>query len=410
MNVLVVTQYFWPENFRINDVVIGLKEEGHTVMVLTGKPNYPRGFFFEGYGFFKPTRELYEEIEVFRAPLIPRGSANGIRLVINYLSFALFGSIWGVWLLRKKKIDAILVYGASPITKAIPAIVLRRLKKAPLLYWVQDLWPESVLSAGNTNSKIVYKLANLITKFVYKNSDLLLAQSQGFIQALQKHNIPIDKIKYYPNYAEDIYSSITEHENIIHPPIPQGFIVMFAGNIGEAQGFDTIVQAARIVLEKNKKIFWVILGDGRKKISIQNQINEYGLNDNFLFLGSYPSNQMPYFFSQSDCLLISLKNDYIFSLTIPSKLQSYMAFGKPIVAALNGDAANIIKNSGCGLVADSEDAESLAKHILTLNTMPTGVLNEMGIKGKEYCKNNFDRASLLITLTELLKESKKIKI
>lgn len=408
MRILIVSQYFWPENFRINDIALGLKEQGHEVIILTGKPNYPEGSFYKGYSFAKPSFEYFEDIEIYRVPFIPRGKDNIIMLALNYLSFALFGCTWGLWLLRKKEVDSIFVFGISPITMAIPAIFLKKIKNASLLYWVQDLWPESVSSGGGINNKFIYSIADWITKLVYTNSDLILAQSKGFIDAIQKHNVPLKKIKYYPNYAENIYSKKAIDEKVIHPIIPKGFIVMFAGNIGEAQGFKTIVEAANKVYKENKNIYWVILGDGRKKEWVEEQINAYGLSDIFLFLGSYPSDKMPYFFNLSDILLVSLKDEYIFSLTIPSKLQSYMAFGKPIIAALNGEPAQIINEANCGLVSNSNDFENLASNVIKMSKFSEEVLFEMGENAKKYCEEKFDRQKLLLELNELFLQSKQI--
>lgn len=408
MRILIVSQYFWPENFRINDIALGLKEQGNEVIILTGKPNYPQGSFYKGYSFAKPSFEYFEDIEIYRVPFIPRGKDNRIMLALNYLSFALFGCIWGLWLLRKKDFDSIFVFGISPITMAIPAIFLKRIKKASLLYWVQDLWPESVSSGGNINNKFIYSIADWVTKFVYKNSDLILAQSKGFVSEIQKHNVPLKKIKYYPNYAENIYSKETIDEKVIHQIIPEGFIVMFAGNIGEAQGFKTIVEAANKVYEENKYIYWIIIGDGRKKEWVEEQINNYGLSDVFLFLGSYPSEKMPYFFSLSDTLLVSLKDDYIFSLTIPSKLQSYMAYGKPILGALNGEPAQIINDANCGLVSNSNDFENLASNVLKMSGYSKKILHEMGENAKKYCEDKFDRKKLLLELNELFLLSKQL--
>lgn len=408
MRILIVSQYFWPENFRINDIALGLKEQGNEVVILTGKPNYPQGVFYKGYSFTKPYFEYYEGIEIYRVPFIPRGKDNRVMLALNYLSFALFGCIWGLWLLRKKNFDSIFVFGISPITMAIPAIFLKKIKNANLIYWVQDLWPESISSGGNINNKFIYLVADWITKFVYKNSDMILAQSKGFVDAIQKHNVPPKKIKYYPNYAENIYAKKTIDEKVIHPTIPEGFIVMFAGNIGEAQGFKTIVEAANKVYKENKEIYWVIIGAGRKKEWVDEQIKNYGLSDVFLFLGSYPSEKMPYFFNLSDTLLVSLKDDYIFSLTIPSKLQSYMAFGKPIIASLNGEPAQIINDAKCGLVSNSNDSENLAFNVLKMSKYSKDTLNEMGENAKKYCEDKFNRKKLLLELNELFLLSKKL--
>lgn len=179
MRILIVTQYFWPESFRINDIALGLRDKGHKVTVLTGQPNYPAGSFFPGYGFFKKIREDYNGVDVVRVPLLPRGSGGGVRLVLNYLSFAFFASILAPFRCRSGY-DVIFVYEPSPITVGLPALLLKKLKHAPIMFWVQDLWPESLSATGAVRSAWVLKLVERLVRSIYRGCDVILVQSRAF--------------------------------------------------------------------------------------------------------------------------------------------------------------------------------------------------------------------------------------
>src|SRR2546430_7360433 len=204
MKLLILSQYFWPENFRINDVVEGLTERGHAVTVYTGLPNYPGGRYFAGYGFLGPLRERYKAAEVRRAPLIARGDGSGVRLALNFLSHALFATLLAPWLARGR-FDAILVYEPSPMTIGIPARALRALKRAPLLFWVQDLWPESLSATGAVKSRALLGLVDRLIKWIYRGCDRVLVQSEAFIPSVEAHGVPRSRIRYLPNSAENFY-------------------------------------------------------------------------------------------------------------------------------------------------------------------------------------------------------------
>jgi len=398
MRILVVTQYFWPENFRINDLVIGLIERGHEVEVLTGKPNYPKGDFYDGYSFLSKPLEIWNGANIHRSPLIPRGGAGGVKLMLNYLSFAIFCSMKALTL--RGSFDKILVYEPSPITVGIPAIVVKLMKKAKIYFWVQDLWPQSVTAAGGVSNKFVIGCLNKISKWIYKKSDKILIQSEGFRETLLAQNVANDKIIYYPNSVESLFS-VREAKKQIIEKLPNGFKIMFAGNIGESQDFETLVEAARIVANVNKDIKWVILGDGRKKEFVQEKIKEFSLEAQFYLLGSYAVEMMPDFFACSDVLLVSLKKSEIFSLTIPSKVQSYLACGKPIIGALDGEGAKIIADAGAGFVAPSGNSIILAEKILALYHLTPTDLSTMGINARKYFESNFEREKQLDKLLQI---------
>jgi len=398
MKILIVTQYFWPENFRINDLALALTERGHDVEVLTGKPNYPQGKFYDNYSFFSKGLEIWNGIKIHRSPLIPRGNSGGVRLMLNYLSFAFFSVIRSFSI--GGDFDKILVYEPSPITVGIPAIFMKRRKKANIYFWVQDLWPQSVSAAGGITNKYIIKLLDKITQWIYKASDKVLIQSEAFREIINKQGVEDKKIVFYPNSVESIFQ-VTSPKTEFLSLMPKGFNIMFAGNIGESQDFETIIEAAKIVKSVNSEIKWVILGDGRKKSYVEDKIKEFGLEDNLYLLGSFPVNEMPYFYACADCLLVSLKRDYIFSLTIPSKIQSYLACGKPILASLDGEGGRIITEARAGLVVESENPTELATRAIDFYNMSKMDIDQMGINARNYFDVNFERELLVDRLEQI---------
>lgn len=396
MRILLISQYFWPETFRINDLAESLFERGNEVTVLTGKPNYPHGKIYEGYSFWGYSKEVYKGIEVIRVPLIPRGSSSGIRLAMNYLSFIFFSCIYVLF--HKKQYDVSLTFAISPITQVYAALLHKKLYGSKAFLWVQDLWPESVSAAGKMHSSLIYKLLTKMVKSIYSNVDHICVQSKAFYSSILQKGVEEKKISYIPNWAEDLFLN----ENMINVSkyneiIPHGFIVMFAGNIGEAQDFDSIVKAA-IKTKTIMDIKWVIIGDGRKRKDLEKQIQEYDLAENVYLLGKYPVEEMPSLFVRADVMLVSLKDAEIFSLTIPSKIQSYMAFGKPIVSMMNGIGNSIIQEADCGYIASSGDYEGLVKNIIVAYHSKQEILNRKGENGRNFYETNFSKASVIDNL------------
>lgn len=400
MKILIVSQYFWPEEFRINDLALDLIERGHGVTVLTGNPNYPKGKFYKGYG-FKYSVEYYNSIKIIRVPIVPRGK-NSFTLVLNYISYLVSGSLFALF--HMQQYDKIFAVNFSPITAIYPAIVYKWRQKKQLLLWVQDLWPESVSSAGKVKSQGVMTLLTKMVKHIYKNSDKILVQSEAFIPSVKEKGVTDEKIRYMPNWAEDIYSHTSniskhKHEDII----PTGFKVMFAGNIGEAQDFDSILKAAEIT-KHFQEIKWVIVGDGRKKSLVEEEIIRLGLQETVFLLGRYPVEEMPSFFVHADVMLLTLKNETIFSMTIPSKVQSYMAFGKPIAGMLNGIGAKVIEEADCGYVSNAGDYRSLASNIILSYKQESKILQGKGNNGKNYYNKNFSKKVIIDNLIQIFQE------
>lgn len=401
MKILIVSQYFWPEEFRVNDLAIDLVEKGNEVTVLTGNPNYPKGKFYQGYG-LKFSTDYYHGVKIYRVPIIPRGSASSIRLALNYLSFAFNGSLFALF--YRKKFDVSLVFAISPITAAFPALVHKSLYKSKVNLWVQDLWPESVSAAGKMNSSFATRYLTKMVKWIYKSSDKVLVQSESFFPSVEEKGATKKQLRYVPNWAEDLFCnasniSETKYEDII----AKGFIVMFAGNIGEAQDFDSIIKAA-LLTKHVSEIKWVIVGDGRKRSWVDNEVIRLGLQQTVFLLGRYPLEDMPSFFIHADIMLLSLKDEDIFSMTIPAKVQSYMAFGKPIVGMLNGIGAKVIREADCGYIANAADYKSLANNIIHAYKQEPKILSEKGINGKNYYIQNFSKKVIIDNLIQIFQE------
>lgn len=402
MRILVVTQYFWPENFRINSLAKDLCSRGHEVTVLTGIPNYPKGKIFPGYRNFSWSSETYDGIKIKRVPMVPRGNATAFRLAINYFSFAISSSLYVLFLL-KGKYDVIFVFEPSPITVGIPAILIKKLKKIPILFWVQDLWPESLSATGALESKSLISMLSWLVKYIYNKCDYILVQSNAFIPSIEKCGVDKNKIKYFPNSAEKIYKPIDPRKVNLKSDIPEGFVVMFAGNIGAAQSIDTIVNAA-LILKQHDSIKWVFIGDGRYKDWLKEQITTHQLDNSVYWLKQKPMEDMPEYFSTADVLLATLKNDPIFSLTIPSKVQSYLACAKPIVASIDGETARIIEESGGGLAVPAENAEELANAVLEMCQMTEKERINIGANGRKYFEANYESERLVQQLEQWMSD------
>lgn len=404
MKILLVTQYFYPENFKSNDIAFELAKRGYDVTVLTGLPNYPKGKIYKGYGIFKKRKETVNGVKIIRTLVIPRGKGGGMMLALNYISWAVIASFRAFFLALNKKFDTVIVHETSPITQGFPALVIKKIQSIPIYFWVLDLWPESLQSAGGINNRSVLDFFTAVTRLMYRKSDKILISSRGFRQSILEKGDFADKLIYFPNWAEDIFSNINKSENLSLPELPNGFRIIFAGNIGEAQDFEHVMKAA-LLLKENKSIKFILIGDGRKKLWVDNFINKNNLNDTVYAIGRFPIETMPYFFSKADVMLLSLKDDYIFSLTAPAKLQAYMAAKKPVVAMINGEARNLIAESGCGLSVPACDSKGLADNILELQAMHPDKLKNMGLSGFNYYKKYFTKDICITNLENILKNN-----
>ena len=404
MNILVVSQYFWPENFRINDLVQELKARGHDLTVLTGLPNYPTGQWFSGYGLSAVGRNSWNKVNVVRVPVMRRMSAKGWQLALNYLSFAFSASLFGPMLCRGK-FDLIFVFEPSPFTVGVPGMVMRKIKRAPMLFWVQDLWPESLIATGAVRSQTILTIVGRMVRAIYRRCDQVLVQSMGFIEPAVKAGARRENIRYFPNWAEDFYHPFKLSPNAAQfSEVPEGFCIIFAGNLGTAQSLETIIGAAELLRNING-IQWVVIGDGRRHDWMKSEIRRKGLDQTVHFLGRKPPEEMPKYFALADVLLATLRAEPVFSLTIPSKIQTYLACGRPIVAALDGEGARIINESGGGIAVNAGDAAGLARAVKQMYDMSPQERNLIAKKARIYYEDHFDRKKLVQQLEHWMQES-----
>lgn len=402
MKILVISQYFYPENFRINDLCFSLAKKGHDITVLTGKPNYPKGTYFEGYNWKSNDKEIIEDVPVYRANLILRKKGKPLNLILNYLSFVFFGSIKVLKI--KQKFDKIFIYAPSPITIGLVGIIAKIKFKTKTYLWVHDLWPESVKIAGGIKSKLIIWLTDLMTRFIYNFTDLILVQSPAFKDYILRQGVSNKKIVYYPYYAEEFYKP-TQKEKKYKKYFPDGFNIVFAGNIGNAQNLETLVKSSILLKKEEIKVNFIIFGDGRDKQRIRDLVSKENLDDFFYFQDSLPPQEMPNIFSYSDSLYLSLKKSEIFSKTIPGKFQSYVACGKPIIASIDGITSDIIVDNKIGLVAPAEDFIKLSDAIINMIRISSLKREKYGKNALNYFYNNFKKEDLINRLEFILKSN-----
>lgn len=405
MRLLVVSQYFWPENFRINELVAELVTRGHAVTVLTGHPNYPDGQVFDAFRRDPAQFSTYAGARVVRVPLRPRGRSS-LQLALNYLSFVVWGGLLGPWRLRGQHFDAIFVFEISPITAALPAVLLSRIKRAPLLMWVLDLWPDTLAAVGVVRSARGLALVGRLVAFIYRRCDRILAQSRAFFPNIEHWSGDATRIRYFPAWAEAVFDG--NRDQVESAPelanCSGGFNIMFAGNIGDAQDFPAILDAAQRLAHRSE-IRWLIVGDGRAAGDVRAAVERLGLQGRVVMLGRHPLERMPAFFRAADALLVSLKAEPIFNMTIPGKVQTYLAAGIPLLGMLDGEGARVIAESGAGLVCGAGDGAALAAQVERLAGLNAQTRAAMGQRGQDYCRREFDRKALVSRLEEWLAEA-----
>jgi colanic acid biosynthesis glycosyl transferase WcaI len=414
MRILVVSQYFWPETFRINDIVLDLAGRGHKVTVLTATPNYPHGKIPPEY--LKAPQDFanYGGAEIIHIPVVLRGTTK-LRMLTNYLSYVISGLTIGTWRLAGRDFDVIFAFQGSPVTSVIPALLQRRLKRLPLAMWSIDLWPETLSALNIVRSPRVLGWVSRIVSFIYKRCDLILVQSKSFFPSVDRHlqmgaksGTGSPPIRYFPAWAEQTFEVSFDQVNLAPELEPyQGtFNVMFAGNIGEGQDFQTIIAAADALRDRSD-IRWLIVGDGRAAASVRADIAARRLEDRVIMFGRHDIERMPSFFKGASALMVSLKAEPVFAMTIPGKVQSYMRSGKPIVAMLDGEGAAVITEAGAGVVATPSDSQSLARAVRDLASRTPEELASIGAAGQAYCLREFDRVTLLNQLDQWLSDMKE---
>ncbi len=404
LRILIISQYFWPENFRINDLAVVFKEKGHEVTVLTGMPNYPAGKVYEGYTWWSKRRDDMAGLPIVRVPLFARRESKSWQLALNYLSFAISGCVFGAWMLRKQSFDVVFTFEVSPVSVGIPANFIAKQKSAKHFFWVQDLWPETLSATGAVQSPKVLAMVGRMVRWIYKHCDCILVQSKGFEKPAIDAGADAEKVRYFPNWAESLYRPVTlPQEAKEREEVPSSrFVAMFAGNLGSAQSLETIVGAAERL--KDYDIHWVFLGDGRRRAWLEGEVQSRKLSKIHI-LGHRDMQTMPAYFSLADAMLVTLRDDPVMATTIPGKVQSYLACGKPIVGALNGSGKDIIQQSGAGYCVASGDVEAFADALLTMSKQTKESRDAMGRQARAYYLENFDRDYLVAQLEAWMQES-----
>ncbi len=403
--ILFVCQYFYPETFRGNDIAFYLAEKGHNVHVVTGIPNYPKGKYFPCYGLFKKRNEIINGVKVTHLPIIPRGEGNKIMFALNYFSYLFVGWIWVFFHALFHKYDIVFCQQLSPVTMSSPAVLYKKLRNVPLYTWVLDLWPESLTVAGGINNKYVLKFFNWFVKSEYKNSDKILISSRSFNQSILQYGNYQDKIIYFPQWSDG--SQIISCRNFSLPNTLQelangnNFIIMFAGAVGDAHGMECNMQAA-LQTKDHKNIKWVIVGDGRRLNWVRTFVHEHNLDDTVFTLGRFPAETMPLFFEKADVMLVSLTDSPLFNMYSPAKIASYMAAERPIIAVLNGEGGEIIKEADCGWNIKAGDADALAQLVVSLSMTSRAGLCNKGHNGKIYYDRFFDKEKCLTRLQKIM--------
>jgi len=392
-HILVISQYFFPEQFRINDICEEWVKRGYKVTVVTGIPNYPQGKFYDGFGVFKQHKQTYRGIEIIRLPIVPRGN-NSLMLALNYASFVASGFFWQLF--TNLKPDNVFIFEVSPMTQALPGVWLSKKRKIPCYIYVQDLWPENVEIITGIKNKAIINAIGKMVDYIYKNSTGIFTTSRSFVEAIISRGVEKEKVHYWPQYAEDFYVPVKK-QDIEEIPNVDNLNITFTGNIGQAQGLDILVEAAKILKEDYQvdNVTFNIVGDGRYKEKLKQNITDNEVTDMFHFIGKQKPEKIPYILASSDIAFLSLIKDPLFSKTIPAKLQSYMACGKPILAAADGETSSIILESECGICVPSGDAISLAKGILEYLEMPPEKISSIGKRARNYYDSNFKKSLLM---------------
>jgi Glycosyltransferase len=405
LKIAVVSQYFYPENFIINDIVRELSALGVHVEVFTGKPNYPGGEVFPGYTANDPVEDRFADtVTVHRAPLRPRKHGGAKNLILNYLSFVANGVKYFRRHAKRSKFDIYFVFAPSPIISVIPALAMKRAHRAPVFLWVQDLWPESLEATGFVRNKFLLSIVGLLVRGLYWAVDVLLVQSRAFIEPVKRY-ARADKINYYPN------SYLQQDESGEVSPLPESltallrahFCVVFAGNLGSAQGLSTVIEAARTLQAEQSQARIVMVGTGSKAVWLSEEKHKWGL-DNLIITGAYPRSAMAELFALSSALLVTLKRDEIFSFTIPSKVQAYLAAGRPIIGCLDGEGARVINDAGAGITCPAQDGAGLAACIQSMQTMPMERREQMGAKARAYFLKHFELRAQCKTLVRMFEQ------
>lgn len=384
VRVLLLTQWFDPEpTFKGLVFARELVKQGFEVEVVTGFPNYPGGKIYPGFKMRLIQKEIIDGVKVTRLPLFPSHGQSGVGRVLNYASFAATSLVYG--LLFAKRPDVIYAYH-PPLTVGIAASIIRFFRRVPVVYDIQDMWPDTLRATGMFSNERLLAIVSRVCDWVYRHVDRLVVLSPGFKKLLIERGVPEKKIDVIYNWCAEEEVTST-HEAFFSFSDASKFHVLFAGNMGKAQALDSVLDAAKILQQRAKAVVFVFLGGGVEVDRLKLKAVEYSL-DNVTFLPAVPMTEVGKYLRAADALLVHLKKDPLFTITIPSKTQAYMAVGRPLLMAVDGDAADLVKESGCGVIVESENVDSLVSGVETLLDSSDDERALMSNKGREFYRNN----------------------
>lgn len=403
-HILVISQYFYPEQFRINDICADWVKRGYEITVITGIPNYPQGQYYKGYGLRSRRIEEWNGIKIIRIPLIPRGQSS-IGMVLNYLSFVLSGFVWKS--ITKIKADFVFIFGVSPMTQSLIGVWYAKKRKIPCYLYVQDLWPENVECVAGIHSPFIIRPIERMVSYIYQHCAHIFATSPSFVEEIRKHCTDGEKVSYWPQYAEKFYRPLEKEwaiSRVKEIRDDDTFKVVFTGNIGRAQGIEILPLAAKKLKKEHcfsdKQVSFIVVGDGRNLKNFELQIKEAGVGEMFLLVSRQPAKRIPEILGCCDAAFLSFMDNELFAKTIPAKLQSYMACGMPIAASASGETKRVIEEADCGVCVPTGDVDALAEKIKWLAEQKKEVLSAMGKNAREYCQIYFDKKQLMDELEE----------
>ena len=408
--ILVVCQHFWPESFRINDICDFLVDKECSVDVLCGLPNYPEGKLYKGYSFFSNFRQKHDGVNIQRVPEIPRGNNTNIRIFLNYVSFPFFSLFYIPWLLTKRY-DKILLYQLSPVMMSIAGIIVGKIKKIETTMYVLDLWPENLFSVLDIKNPFLRRLVTKISHWHYRHVDKLIVLSERMkSKIIEVTGNSDNKVIVLPQACEKIYEN-TEVSSELHDRLKGTFNILYAGNISPAQSFDTIIEADKLLEQDGKHdIRWVIVGNGMSRKQVEEDVQAAGLTSYFLFEGQKPITDIPKYNAEADVLVGCLVKSDLLEATIPAKVMSYIASGKPMALAMDGEVQDLINSKiKCGYAGPTEDAAALAKNITKIYDSTPKQREAMGKNARDYHFKNFERNLILQKLYDFIFDGSQVK-
>lgn len=406
-HILLISQYFYPETFRVNDMACEWVKRGYKVTVLTGIPNYPMGKYFDGYDRKHRTREQWNGVNIIRIPLMARGNSsnkliNAAGMAANYFSFINSGKKW----VKSKEAtdlhaDLVFTFEVSPMTQALIGIWYGKRYNVPTYLYVQDLWPENVETVTGIHNRLIIGPIDRMVDKIYRETGTIFTTSPSFVEAIVNRAKPVDrnKVFYWPQYAEEFYKPMNK-QSVDEIPDDDSFKIAFTGNIGTAQGLEVLPKAALLLKSENVK--FVIVGDGRYQPEFERQINELDVRDKFIMVPRVPAEKIPEILSVCDAGFISFNETPLWMKTIPAKLQSYMACGKAIIASASGETKRVIEESGCGVCCEIGNAEAIVNGIRVLNKSDIKLL---GNKARQYFEYKFNKKLLMDEMDQFFSKS-----